>query len=68
MSALKPTAISRHLAIKHKTPVELRKQVDQYVAAFPFEYDYKTVLLPQDGTAHNQSFPSWVDMHVRIVH
>jgi hypothetical protein len=44
--ALKPSAISWHLAIKHKTPVALRKQVDQYVAAFPFEYDYKTVSLP----------------------
>jgi hypothetical protein len=31
--ALKPTAISSHLAIRHKTPVELWKQ---YVAEFPF--------------------------------
>jgi hypothetical protein len=33
--ALKPTAISRHLGDKHKTPIELRKQVDQYVKEFP---------------------------------
>jgi hypothetical protein len=55
--ALKPSAIPRHLAIKHKTAVELRKQVDQYVAAFPFEYDYKTVRLPQDGSAPQPVIP-----------
>jgi hypothetical protein len=55
--ALKPSAIPRHLAIKHKTAIGLRKQVDQYVAAFPFEYDYKTVRLPQDGSAPQAIIP-----------
>ena len=49
--AMEPTAISRHLRDRHKTPIKLQKQVDQYVAAFLFEYNYKTVLLPQDGSA-----------------
>ena len=43
--ALEPTTILWHLAIKHKTPIRLQKQVEQYVAAFLFKYDYKTVLL-----------------------
>jgi hypothetical protein len=56
--ALEPTAISRHLAIKHKTPIELRKQVERYVVAFPFEYDYRTVLLPRDGSALQPVIPT----------
>jgi hypothetical protein len=33
--AVSPTAISRHLGDKHKTPIELRKEFDKYVQEFP---------------------------------
>jgi hypothetical protein len=49
--ALELSAISRHLRDKHKTLIAVCKQVDQYVEAFPFVYDYKTVALPIDGSA-----------------
>ena len=55
--ALKPTAISRHLDIKHKTPIALRKQVEQYVAAFPFRYDHASVQLPRDGSVPQPIIP-----------
>jgi Orsellinic acid/F9775 biosynthesis cluster protein D len=55
--ALEPSAISRHLRDKHKTPIAVRKQVDQYVEAFPFVYDYKTVALPIDGSAPQPIIP-----------
>lgn len=30
-STVAPTAISRHLGDKHKTPIELGKQLDEYI-------------------------------------
>jgi hypothetical protein len=55
--ALKPTAISRHLDTKHKTPIALRKQVDQYIREFPFTYDHTSVQLPHDGSAPQPVIP-----------
>ena len=55
--ALKPTAISRHLDIKHKTPLALRKQVDQYIQGFPFTYNHTSVPLPYDGSAPQPIIP-----------
>jgi hypothetical protein len=48
--ALKPTAIPRHLVDKHNTPIVLQRQVDQYIKAFLFDYDYTSVQLPGDGS------------------
>jgi len=55
--ALKPTAISRHLGNKHKTPVELRKQLDKYVSGFPFQYDHMSVQLPSNGSEPQPIIP-----------
>ena len=55
--ALKPAAIYRHLEIKHKTPIALRKQVDQYIKGFPFTYNHATVPLPVDGSAPQPIIP-----------
>jgi hypothetical protein len=55
--ALKPTTISRHLDIKHKTPLELRKQVDEYIRDFPFTYDYASIQLPENGLAPQPIVP-----------
>jgi len=55
--ALEPTAISRHLRDKHKTPIKLRKQVEQYVKEFPFAYDHTSVPLPSDGLAPQPIIP-----------
>jgi hypothetical protein len=54
---LKPTALSRHLSTKYKTPIALRRQLDQYVATFPCTYDYNTVVLPSDGSALQPVIP-----------
>jgi hypothetical protein len=55
--ALKPTAISRHLDIKHKTPIAVRKQVEQYIKEFPFVYDHASVPLPIDRSAPQPIIP-----------
>jgi hypothetical protein len=47
--AVSLTGFSRHLRRKHQTQLELREQVDQYVAGFPCQYDYATVALPLNG-------------------
>ena len=55
--ALQPRAMGRHLRDKHKTPRALRKQVEQYVRAFPFTYDHTSVALPIDGSAPQPVIP-----------
>jgi hypothetical protein len=55
--ALEPTAISRHLGRKHRTPIELRKQWDEYVRKFPFQYDHTSVQLPSNGSAPQPIIP-----------
>lgn len=35
---LEPSASPRHLRNKHKTAIELQKQVEQYVQGFPYTY------------------------------
>lgn len=55
---LQPTAISQHLADKYKTPIELRKKVEEYIKEFPFTYNHTTVTLPSDGSALQPIIPS----------
>jgi hypothetical protein len=55
--ALKPTAMSRHLGDRHKTPIKLRREVDEYIEAFPFVYDHASVPLPSDGLAPQPIVP-----------
>jgi hypothetical protein len=55
--ALQPSAVSRHLRDKHKTPRALQKQVEQYIKAFPFTYDHASVQLPIDGSAPQPIIP-----------
>jgi hypothetical protein len=43
-------ALSEHLFRIHRTKLELRRQVDEYVAEFPHQYTYQTVPLPLDGS------------------
>src|SRR5713226_7855070 len=54
---LKPNTVARHLGDKHKTPIELRKQVAEYVKEFPFTYDHTTVTLPGNGLAPQPIIP-----------
>src|SRR5436305_1868960 len=49
--AVSPASFSEHLRKKHQTKLELRKQVDRYIEAFPFKYDYSNIKLPEDGLA-----------------
>jgi hypothetical protein len=55
--AVSPTAISRHLGDKHKTPIELRKELNKYVQEFPFQYDHTNVRLPSNGLAPQPIIP-----------
>jgi hypothetical protein len=55
--ALEPQAISRHLRDKHKTPIKLRKQVEQYVKEFPFAYNHASVPLPLSRLAPQPIIP-----------
>ena len=55
--ALEPSAISRHLRDRHETALELRKQVEQYVAGFPFAYSHASVPLPPSGLAPQPIIP-----------
>lgn len=55
--AVTPGAIIRHLGDRHKTNIELRKQVDQYIQEFPFKYDHKTVVLPKAGLCPQPIIP-----------
>jgi hypothetical protein len=53
--------MSGHLQREHKTPLELRKQVDRYIERFPFEYNYSTVRLPADGLVSPQPIVRVID-------
>jgi orsellinic acid/F9775 biosynthesis protein OrsD len=55
--AVKPTTISRHFGDKHKTPIKLRKQLDEYVREFPFQYDHTSVRLPSNKSAPQPIIP-----------
>jgi hypothetical protein len=55
--ALAPSAISRHLGDRHKTPIEARRQLEQYVEQFPFAYDHASVPLPYDGSTPQPIIP-----------
>ena len=50
-------AISRHLRDRHKTPIELRKQVERYIHGFPFAYNHTSVPIPADGLAPQPIIP-----------
>lgn len=56
--AQKPSALARHLGDKHKVAIELRRQVEQYVQAFPHRsYDHASVGLPRDGSRPQPILP-----------
>lgn len=55
--AVTPTAISRHLGDKHKTPGPLRKQLDEYIQEFPVQYDHSSVPKPGNGSAPQPIIP-----------
>jgi hypothetical protein len=45
------------LDIKHKTPIALQKQVEQYVTVFPFQYNHASIQLPQDRSTPQPIIP-----------
>ncbi|KAH6695991.1 hypothetical protein BKA61DRAFT_623673 [Leptodontidium sp. MPI-SDFR-AT-0119] len=55
--AQRPTYICRHLGDRHKVPIELRKQVEEYTKGCPFKYDYTSIQLPSDGSAPQPIIP-----------
>jgi len=61
--AVEPKALSEHLFRIHKTKLELRRQVEAYVAGFPHQYTHKTVPLPPDGGAPQPILPVLEGLH-----
>ena len=55
--AQRPTYMCRHLGDQHKTPIKLRKQLEEYIKGYPFQYDYTNVQLPSDGSAPQPIIP-----------
>ena len=55
--ALKPTTVARHLADRHKTPIKVRQEAEEYVKEFSFTYDYTTITLPSDRSAPQPIIP-----------
>lgn len=55
--AVAPSAIVRHLRDKHKTDIDVRKQVEEYIREFPFVYDHDTVVLPSDKSVPQPIIP-----------
>jgi len=47
--AITPTAISRHLSDRHKSPIAIRKQLDAYIQEVGFKYDFTSIQLPSSG-------------------
>lgn len=54
---MEPKAFSEHLRKIHKTRLELCRQVEIYVAGFPHQYTYRTILLPPDGSTPQPLLP-----------
>src|SRR5277367_2149902 len=49
--AVSPAGVVEHLRKIHKEKPSVRKQVQEFVAGIPWEYNYLTVKLPADGLA-----------------
>lgn len=49
--AINPAAASDHLCRQHHVQLGIRKQVNQYIKGFLYEYNHSTVNLPLDGLA-----------------
>ena len=54
---LMPLAMSRHLHDQHQTPIELRRQVNQYIDMFQLPYEHAAIPLPNDGSAPQPIIP-----------
>ena len=48
--ALSPGMINRHLRDKHQTRVEVRKSLELYLEQWQWQYDFRSVPLPLDGS------------------
>jgi hypothetical protein len=55
--AVSPAGIVEHLRKIHKEKPSVRKQVQEFVAGIPWEYNYSTVKLPADGLAPQPIVP-----------
>jgi len=55
--ALRPVGIAEHLRKVHNEKPQVRKQVQEYINGFPFDYDHATVQLPADGLAPQPILP-----------
>ncbi|KAM3066212.1 hypothetical protein ACMFMG_012116 [Clarireedia jacksonii] len=55
--AIAPNAIVRHLRDQHHADRETCKQMEEYIAGFPFVYDHTSIELPQENSAPQPIIP-----------
>ena len=55
--AIASSAIIRHFRDQHKTNIQLRKQVNEYIRGFPFVYDHTAIILPSDRSVPQSIIP-----------
>src|SRR5277367_5206510 len=55
--ALSPSATSCHLRDKHQVKIEHRKQLDEYLKQWQWQYDFRSVPLPLDGSLPQPVLP-----------
>ncbi|KAK6599319.1 hypothetical protein H4I96_08523 [Botrytis cinerea] len=46
-----------HLSDQHRVPIKLRKQLEEYIKEYPFQYDYTNIQLPSDSSAPQPIIP-----------
>ncbi|KAK6591540.1 hypothetical protein H4I96_12312 [Botrytis cinerea] len=49
--------LERHLSDQHRVPIKLRKQLEEYIKEYPFQYDYTNIQLPSDSSAPQPIIP-----------
>ncbi|KAK6591595.1 hypothetical protein H4I96_12289 [Botrytis cinerea] len=55
--AQRPIYLCRHLSDQHRVPIKLRKQLEEYIKEYPFQYDYTNIQLPSDSSAPQPIIP-----------
>ena len=61
--AVSSIGIVEHLRKIHKEKLAVRKQVEEFVAEIPWEYDYSSINLPADESAPQPVIPVMSGFH-----
>jgi Orsellinic acid/F9775 biosynthesis cluster protein D len=55
--AISPGMLNRHLRDKHQVGVEVRKELVEYLKQWQWQYDFRSVPLPLDGSLPQPVLP-----------